>query len=285
MKNLIVVDSSADLATKVAAYNIANNDINLASVPLKIITEKREYVDDENLDIVQMINELEAYKGRSSSSCPNVSDWLDAFGDAEQIFCITITSGLSGSYNSACMAKEEYEQKHSFRKVYVIDSLSTGPEMALIADKLAELIQAGESFGDICQKINDYKKKTGLIFMLESMNNLAHNGRVNHIVAKLAGFLGIRVIGKAGDEGTLQQLEKCRGEEKALTAVVDQMVSLGFSGGRVKIADCLNPNASEKLRNLLKKQFNGVDIENYPCRGLCSFYAERGGLIIGFEKE
>jgi len=280
MNYLIVADSSADLATSTKTFNNAD----FSSVPLKIITSENEYVDDANLNVEKMVSELQHYKGRSSSSCPNPSDWLEAFGDAERVFCITITSGLSGSCNSATMAKEEYESAHPDRKVFVIDSLSTGPEMALIIDKLAALISENLSFEDICHKIKNYQENTGLIFMLESMKNLANNGRVSPLVAKLAGILGIRVIGKASDVGTLEQLEKCRGEAKALPAIVDQMVGLGYKGGRVKIAHCLNENAASKLKSLVKQEYSNAEIEIYPCRGLCSFYAERGGLLIGFEK-
>ncbi len=278
MNYRIVADSSADLAIK--AINIPT----LVSVPLKIITAEAEYVDDASLDTGKMVSALESYKGRSSSSCPNVSDWIEAFGDADIVFCITITSGLSGSYNSASAAKEEYESEHPERKVFVIDSLSTGPEMALIEEKLCRLIEDGLPFEEICASIKAYQKKTGLLFMLESMKNLANNGRVSPIVAKLAGMLGIRVIGKASDVGTLEQLEKSRGETKALPAIIEQMKALGFDGGRVKIAHCMNPEGAEKLKALLESAYPSVEIDVYPCRGLCSFYAERGGLLVGFEK-
>lgn len=280
MNYLIIADSSADFAKRSTADSL----IPFASVPLKIITSQKEYVDDDVLNVEQMVNELEAYKGRSSSSCPNPSDWLEAFGSAENVFCITITSGLSGSYNSACMAKAEYEELHPDRKVFVIDSLSTGPEMGLIVDKLEELINSGKSFEEICAEIKEYQSRTGLLFMLESMQNLANNGRVSPLVAKLAGILGIRVIGKASDVGTLEQLEKCRGEAKALPAFFEQMKSLGYRGGKVKIAHCLNESAANKLNEIIKKEFSDAKTEIYPCRGLCSFYAERGGLLVGFEK-
>ncbi len=281
MKYLIVADSSADLAKN----NYANVVTPICSVPLKIITSLKEYVDDEKLNVEVMVNELEDYKGRSSSSCPNPSDWLEAFGDAECIFCVTITSGLSGSYNSACMAKEEYEGQHPDRKVCVIDSLSTGPEMSLIVDKLEKLIESGADFEGICKEIMQYQTKTGLLFMLESMKNLANNGRVSPLVAKLAGILGIRVIGKASAVGTLEQLEKVRGESKALPAILEQMKSLGYAGGKVKIAHCINPRAAQTLAELIKREFKKSDVKIYPCRGLCSFYAERGGLLVGFEKK
>lgn len=276
MKTRIVTDSSSDILTL--------PKVEFASAPLKIITAEKEYIDDERLNVRQMVDELSEYNGKSSTSCPNPADWLNAFGDAEQIFCITITGTLSGAYNAACAAKNSYEEMYPERKVFVLNSLSTGPEMRLIVDKLQELIGEKKDFYVICDTITQYSKKTGLMFMLESMKNLANNGRVHSIVAKTAGLLGIRVVGKASDKGDLEPLNKCRGEKNALKTIVQQMKNLGYSGGKVRIAHCFNDDAGEALKELIKKEFSKAQIKISKCRGLCSFYAEKGGLLVGFEK-
>lgn len=272
----IVADSSADLHIL--------EGIAFACAPLKIITDEEEYVDNKSLDVRRMVTRLLNYKGRSSTSCPNPQDWLKAFGDAENIFCITITATLSGSFNAATVAKELYEELYPERKVYVINSLSTGPEMKLMAEKIIELISAGEKFDSICQKVEQYKETTGLLFMLESMKNLANNGRVNPVVAKAAGLLGIRVVGKASEQGDLQPLEKCRGQEKALKTIVQIMKSDGVLNGKVRITHCFNELAAARLSELLHEVCGEIDVEIYYCGGLCSFYAEQGGMIIGYEK-
>jgi DegV family protein with EDD domain len=230
-----------------------------------------------------MVDYLSNYKGKSSTSCPNCEDWLDAFGDAENIFCVTITSNLSGSYNAAMLAKDTYETEHPDRKVYVFDSLSAGPELRLIVEKLAELINEYGDFEKVCETICEYTKSTGLLFMLESMKNLANNGRVSPIVAKAAGLLGIRIVGKASDVGTLEVMEKCRGEKKALPAIVQKMREIGYKDGKVIIDHCFNPDAAQKLKELILENFQNAKIIIGKCRGLCSFYAEKGGLLIGFE--
>ncbi len=273
----IVADSSADMQKL--------NNTEFCSVPLKIITEEKEYIDDKDLDVSGMVSDLSKLNGKSSTACPSVGDWLEAFGDAEEIFCITITSGLSGCYNSAVIAKREYEEKYPDRKVFVIDSLSTGPEMKLIAEKLEEYILNGESFSDICKKIKLYLNKTGLLFMLRSLKNLANNGRVSKIIAKAVGVLGIRIVGRASDVGELEQLSKNRGEKNGLTALFETMKSLGYNGGKVRLAHCNNENGAKELELIIRDEFSGADIEIYPCRGLCSFYAEEGGILLGFEKE
>lgn len=272
----IVADSASDL--------LSLKGVPFAYAPLKIITAEKEYTDNDNLNVDDMVESLLAYKGRSSTSCPNSEDWIRAFGDAEYIFCVTITGTLSGSYNAANVAKKLYEEMYPERKVFVINSLSTGPEMKLIIEKLTELILEGEDYETICKMITEYCENTGLLFMLESTKNLANNGRVNPLVAKAAGFLGIRIVGMASEIGDLKILDKCRGREKALETIVLRMSELGLKKGRISIGHCLNEEAAKLLEGKINSAFSGATVEIYQLRGLCSFYAEKGGLIIGFEK-
>ena len=272
----IVADSSADITEL--------DGVSFESVPLKIITDEKQYVDNEELDVYEMVDALSRYKGRSSTSCPNADDWLRSFGDAEWVFCVTITGTLSGSCNSARAAASLYEEEYPDRRVFVLDSLSTGPETALMVDKIREFVLAGKSFDEICEAVSSYSRNTGLLFMLESMRNLANNGRVSPLVAKMAGILGIRVVGMASERGDLSVLDKCRGELKALESLVGRMKELGLEKGRVWIAHCFNEGAANSLKEMIKKDFSAVQVKLYRCRGLCSFYTERGGLLVGFEK-
>ena len=273
----IVADSSSDL------FHL--DSVDFAAAPLKIITADAEYVDDESLDVEGMVTTLLRYKGKSSTSCPNVDDWLGVFGDADEVYCFTITAELSGSYNAAMVAKRQYEEEHPGRRVFVLNSLSAGPEVCLIIEHLQELILEGKEFDEICEEIQAYREKTGLVFTLESMKNLANNGRVSPIVAKMAGLLNIRVVGKASEQGDLEPLAKCRGEQKALEAIVEQMKNEGLKRGKVRIAHCFNETAARRLKEMIREKFAGaVHVKLYRCRGLCSFYAEKGGMLIGFEK-
>ena len=206
------------------------------------------------------------------------------FGDAEDVFCVAITSGLPGSYNAACVAKEMYETEHPSRRVFVIDSLSAGPELTLLVEKLEELIVAGKSFEEICAYMPEYQKKTGLLFMLESLNNFAANGRVSPAVARIAGVLGIRIVGKASDAGTLEPTDKCRGEEKSLKTILKHLKESGLKTGKVILAHCLNESAANTLKNMIETDLPGVAVKICKNLGLCSFYAEKGGLLVGFEK-
>ena len=275
-KMKIVADSSANL--------MALPHVAFDAAPLKIITAEREFVDSPELDVEAMIDYFGGYKEKSQTSCPNPDDWMKAFGDGEDIFCVTITSGLSGSYNAACIAKDMYEEAHPGRRVYVIDSLSAGPELTLIVEKLQELILAGKDYEQICQAMPEYTQKTGLLFMLESLNNFAANGRVSPAVAKIAGVLGIRIVGKASDVGTLEPTDKCRGEAKSLSTLLANLKKNGLHSGKVQIAHCRNEKAALTLKSMIQAELPGVTVNIGKNLGLCSYYAERGGLLVGYEK-
>ncbi len=272
----IVADSSCDL--------FALKDIAYACAPMKIITDEREFLDNASLDVDDMVQYLYQYKGKSGSSCPNANDWLSAFGDADDIFCVTITSGLSGSYNSACVAKKIYESENEGKRVHVFDTLSAGPEITLVVHKIEECIKRGMSYEDICDSVTEYMKKTGLVFMLKSLKNFANNGRVSPVVAKLVGIAGICIVGKASSEGTLEPMHKCRGERRSIETLVKDLGEGGFCSGRISIGHCQNESAAKRLKELILAKFKDAQVEIHALRGLCSFYAEKGGILVGFEK-
>lgn len=275
MKSKIVVDSAANL------YQMEG--IDFACAPIKVVTEEQEYPDDGRLDAVQVAETLRSYKGRSSTSCPNVGDWLAAYQGADQVFAITITGTLSGSYNAALLAAQDYQQENPEAKVYVLDSLSAGPELQLLAERLRALFDAGTPFEEICVQMEEYKQHTHLLFSLESLNNLARNGRVSPAVATVARMLGIRVVGTASLSGELEVLVKTRGEHGALERIVLEMKARGFVDGPVRILHCSNPAAATRLKNMITTVFEGAEVQIMPCGVLCSYYAELGGLMIGFE--
>jgi DegV family protein with EDD domain len=270
----LVADSSA---------NVYAMPLNYANVPLTINTANDEFVDDGTLDVADMVERIRLTKGKSGTSCPNVFNWLRAFEGADRIFAVTITGNLSGSCAACRQAAQDYEQNNPGAKVCVIDSLSAGPELGLILNKLARWIGEGREFEQMVADIAEYMTHTHLSFSLESLTNLARNGRVNPAVAKIAGVLGIRVVGVASDVGTLEPLHKIRGEKKALEALYQDMKDRGYKGGKVRIANCFNEPAGQTLEGLIRAQFPQAEVSHEKCGGLCSFYAEKGGLLVGYE--
>ena len=277
MKIKLVADSSANVKTLEGA--------NFSSVPLTILLDEKPYVDGEGLDVPALLDDLRHFKGKTSTACPSVQDWLDAFEDADVVLGAAITSNLSGCWNAASIASQEYTEAHPDRKVFILDTLSTGPEMELILEKYIELLAAGKGFEEIVEEVKAYSASTHLLFSLESLSNLARNGRVSPLVAKAAGLLGIRVVGKASDVGTLEPMHKPRGEKKAVQLLVKLMTEMGYRGGKVRVSHTYNPGAAEAFTALLQEQFPACDLTVRLNTGLCSYYAEEGGLLVGFETE
>lgn len=273
----IVADSSSDLFTLPG--------IDYRTVPLKVMFGSREYVDELGTDVEQMVLALQEHVGPSTTSCPNVHEWSSAFEGADEVFAVTISSGLSASYASADMAAQEYMQANPSARVRIFDSHATGPVERLIIEKLRDGIIAGKTFDEIEAETADYQKRLRILYSLESLNNLARNGRVNAHVARIAGALNIRVIGHASNEGTVELLHTCHGEKRALKAIVKEMQARGCKGGTVHIDHCLNHKAALKLKTLMENEFPGIDVHVNPCGALCSYYADMGGLIIGYEAE
>ena len=274
MKFRIVADSSSNV--------LAMDGVNYTTVPMKVVADK-EYVDDAQLNLAEMVEGLRNHKGKSGSSCPNVGEWLEAFEDAEYVFGLTITKHLSGSYNAAQQAAETYMEEHPDRKVFIVDSLSTGPEMMMIVDKILECQANGDDFETTKAKVLEYNNHNHTLFCLESMMNLARNGRVPMAVAKIAGMLGIRVVGDV-EGGEITPVHKPRGAKKATQALVEMMQERGFQDGNLlRIAHCFAEEQALALRDAAKEIWPNLRFMLEPTTALCSFYAEAGGLIIGFE--
>ena len=271
----IIADSSSDLMTMTEA--------DYASVPLKITAGDYTWSDDEHVNLDHMLEFLRSHKGPSSSACPSPEEWREAFGDAQHVFCITITSGLSGCYNSACLAARQYQEDYPDRRVHVIDSLSTGPEMALIAQKLAELCQSCDCFDMVVREITAYQKRTHLTFALQSLHNFVANGRISPVVGAMVGMLGIRIVGVASEQGTLQPVAKCRSDRKAIAEIVKVMKERGFNGGKVIIDHCRNLDIANTMKEAILSVWAEAKVTIGKTHALCSFYAEEGGMLVGFE--
>ena len=274
MRYIIVSDSSSNLFTIPG--------VEYRTVPMKVIAEK-EFVDAPGLDVAGMVADLKKYKGKSGSSCPNVQEWVDMFEGADAVFCVTISKNLSGSYNSAKQAVETWLEENPGKRGFVFDTLTAGPEQAMLCEKIGQLISEGLGFDAIVEKANDYSDHMHIMFRLQSLTNLARNGRVNPAVAKIVGALGIRVLGDA-EGGQIIPIHKVRGDKKAIPVLVEMMKERGFYDGAIlRIAHCLGEEPALLLRDAVKAEFPNMKFILEPTTALCSFYAEEGGLMIAFE--
>ncbi|MEI4322165.1 DegV family protein [Streptococcus suis] len=275
----IVADSGCDYRQ---LANLAP-DTEFISVPLTIQVGEQAFVDDASLDIDHMMEVMEASKSVAGSACPSPQAYQAAFEGAENIIVVTITGGLSGSFNAARVARDMYIEEHPNVNIHLIDSLSASGEMDLLVDEINRLIGAGLDFPQVVEAITHYREHSKLLFVLAKVDNLVKNGRLSKLVGTVVGLLNIRMVGEASAEGKLELLQKARGHKKSVTAAFEEMKKAGYDGGRIVMAHRNNAKFFQQFSELVKASFPTAVIDEVATSGLCSFYAEEGGLLMGYE--
>ena len=273
MKYQILVDSASDLLSDY----LVDSEIGFKVIPLTINVGDNEYVDNDDLDIKKMLDDMHASK-KSSSACPAPESFLKEFDNAEYTFIVTITSKLSGCYNSAVVAKNSYSKPEN---ICVIDSKAVSGTEILLVDKLVELIKQDLPYQQICEEINAYRDKKSLYFILQKFDNLVNNGRMSKIAGLIASKLVIRPICIA-HEGEIKMAKKIIGIKNAFSKLV-QMISekaKDFSKETLIITHCYAEEEANYIKNDLEKKCNFKEIRVQSMRGLCSYYALEKGLII-----
>ena len=278
----IIADSSCDLFSLEKEEGEAIRNIGFATVPFTIRIGDREYTDNEHINVDEMLTDNETHKEAAQTACPSPEDWRKLFEKGDQILAFTISSHLSGSYNSACAAREMILEEQPERKIAVIDTLATGPETVLIIRRAVSLILQGKPFEEIVPLLEETAQKTHIIFALSSYHNLIKNGRVSRLVGLIAGHLGFWGIGIGSDEGEIAMRGKVRGQKGMVRMLADEIRKIGLAGRQVVISHCLNEEAALALKEQLCAAFRELQVTSLPTRGLDSFYAERHGLIVAF---
>ena len=276
----IVADSSCDL-TSLAHLS---SDLQFGRAPLRILVGDTEYVDEAGLDTRAMMDAVYAFKGKTGSACPSPEEYADHCRSADETYIVTISSNLSGSYNSAVLARDLVLAESPEKKIHVFNTLTAGPELSLIVEEIARLASSGLPFEMVCAEVERYMQRTTLLFQLNSLENLTKNGRVSKMAGMTAKLLGIHMIGIASDVGTVQPLHKCRGTEKTYRLVLQEMRERGFIGGRVILGHAFQEKGADMMKSMILEEFPSARITVMPLSGLCCYYAEEGGLLIGFER-
>ena len=275
----IVADSGCDYRT---IENLAVDTL-FESVPLTIQVGDEIFIDNAQLNIDDMMEKMYATSSASKSACPSPDDYMKAFDGASNIFVVTITGTLSGSHNSAQVAKKLYLEEHPNVNIHIIDTLSAGGENDLIIKKLNLLIGQGLSYEEVVTEITAYQAKTKLLFVLSKVDNLVKNGRLSKLLGAVVGLLNIRMVGEASQDGKLELLQKARGAKKSLIAAFDELIKAGYAGGQIIIAHRNNLKFCQQFSEMVREKFPQAVIEVIPTSGLCSFYAEENGLLMGYE--
>ncbi|WP_342989618.1 DegV family protein [Streptococcus anginosus] len=275
----IVADSGCDYRT---IENLAVDTL-FESVPLTIQVGDEIFIDNAQLNIDDMMEKMYATSSASKSACPSPDDYMKAFDGASNIFVVTITGTLSGSHNSAQVAKKLYIEEHPNVNIHIIDTLSAGGENDLIIKNLNLLIGQGLSYEEVVTEITAYQAKTKLLFVLAKVDNLVKNGRLSKLLGAVVGLLNIRMVGEASQDGKLELLQKARGAKKSLIAAFDELIKTGYAGGQIIIAHRNNLKFCQQFSEMVRERFPQAVIEVIPTSGLCSFYAEENGLLMGYE--
>ncbi len=274
----IVSDTSCDLYSLEGGRDV----FDFATIPFSIRIGDREYIDDEDMPVEEMLTANESHAEMAQTSCPSPEDWREKFAPEGPTLAFTIPSALSGSYNSACTAKQMLQEEEPGKQIAVIDSKATGPEVAMLILKARELILEGKVFGEIEKTLNREAERIHTVFALASYHNLIKAGRVNRLIGFIAGHLGFWGIGIGSDEGEIAIRGKARGDKSMIRFLVDEMKKIGTAGKEFFISHCQNEKCSLALKEQIEEAFRGVKVTLMAARGLDSFYAERRGLIVGF---
>ena len=278
MKWKIVSDSSCDLR----GPDMACEEAGFSTVPFFIRIGEKEYVDAEDMNAAEMVAAMELCPELGSTACPAPMAWCDEFREAEQVIAITISKNLSGSFSSAVAGRDLSLAEDPNRRIAVLNSRSTGPALAMCIGHMIEWIKEGHPFEQVAEKATDLLRNTKTIFTLSCFDNLVKNGRMSKFTGFVAKKLGMWGIGIGNPEGRIEMKGKTRGVNRVVNAIIEDMRERGFRAQEVIISHCQNPALAEKLRERVLEHWENAKITVLMTRGLDSFYAERGGLIVAY---
>jgi len=276
----IVGDSSCDVTKEMMkAYGIA-------IAPLSFTLDGIEYIDDDQLDLENYLKKIDESPNTPKSACPSISDYMSLFeGGHECTFVVTLSTELSGSYNSAMNAREMFLEENPTKKVHVIDSRGAASGEVLMALKLVELAESGLGFEEVVEKIEKYRDENKVIFVLDKIDTLEKNGRLSVMKAKIVRALNLKLILMATNEGAIDLRDKARGTKKALKKMVEIM------GKEKEITDDLTiviahtqaKERAEDVKALIEATYSHYkEIIIVPTKGLSSTYANVGGIIVSY---
>ena len=274
----IVSDSCCDLYSLEGGEGI----VDFATIPFSIRIGDREYIDDESISVEEMLTANENHSEMAQTACPAPGQWREKFEPEGPVLAFTISGALSGSYNSACIAKQMLLEDEPDKQIAIIDSKATGPEVAMLIMKARDLILEGRTIGEIETALNREADRIHTVFALASYHNLIKSGRVNRLIGLIAGHLGFWGIGIGSDEGEINIRGKARGDRSMIRFLVEEIRKVGTAGKEILISHCMNEKCAQALKQQLEETFNGIRVILMRTRGLDSFYAERRGLIVGF---
>ena len=275
----IIADSSCELPSSL------REDKRFSLIPFSMEVDGVSYKDNKNLNIKSFLESIAKSKTCPKSSCPSPDLFLRQFETgAKRVYVITISGKLSGCYNSAMLAKQMYEEEHSDKQIFVIDSQSASGGECLLALKAHELEEEGYSFDEICVRLSNYRDRISTYFVLDNIETLRKNGRLSRLRALAANTLHIKPL-LAGDKGDIIQLDRAIGLRKAWDCMVKRIATetaniTDMKNRRLIITHCNNYKGAKLVRDMLKSCTDFKEYIIMNTSGLSSLYANEGGIIV-----
>lgn len=278
MSYRIIGDSSTDLSDEL------KQNPNIKIVPLTLMLDNVSIVDDENFDQLSFLKSVKASPSGPKSACPSPEDFMKHFNIDGHIYVITLSSQLSGSYNSAELAKKLYLEEHPDKQIDIIDSRSASVGQTLILKKIMELEEAGESFDNIVRIVDEYRDGMITKFVLESLETFRKNGRLSGLQAVIANALNIKPVMGSTPDGYIHKVDQARGIVKALLAMVKSMEQdvIKPQERTLGIAHCNNRERAEFMKEEIMKRIPFKDCFIVNTAGVSSMYANEGGIITAY---
>lgn len=275
----IVADSSCELSEQM------KETINIKVVPLTMQLGEKQFIDNERLDVKDYVKQMGQCKTAPKTACPSPEEYMKAYeGKEETVLVVTLSSQLSGSFNSAMIAKNIFLEDIGDKFIHVFNSFSASVGETLISLKINELACSSLGNIELVEKVSKYIKEMKTFFLLENLEHLAKAGRLNPIIAKVASMLSIKAIMGSTEEGSIRLVEKARGYKKAFRRFVD---IVGEEGNNLEekilgIAHCNCLEKAVKFKEEVLKKYSFKEVVIVEMAGLSSSYADDGGLVIAF---
>ena len=274
----IVCDSCTDLTEedlKKGCYTL---------VPLTLLVDGEEIIDDETFDQADFLAKVAASKESVKSACPAPESYMEAYPKADDIYVVTLSAELSGSYNSAVLGKNLYEEENGTKNIHVVNSRGAATTQVLIARKLNEYASQGMPFEEVVDKIEEYTTSLRTYFVLETLEVLRKNGRLSRLSATIAGALNIKPVMIGTRDGVIQKAAQARGMKKALAKMVEHMGSEGrdLTRRQFVISHCNCYERAVYVKELIKKHLHAEDVDIVDTKGVSSLYACDGGIIVSY---
>lgn len=273
----LVVDSGCELIPELSQA------LPTETVPLTMTVGDQSFSDSAGLDVNDFLRRMNAYAGQSRSSCPAPGEYAKKFSGGDTTFAVTLSSRLSGSYDSAMNGKRIAEE--SGADVHVFDSKSASAGQLLIGLKIKEFIELGYNKSQIIQNIDRVIQNMKTFFVLENLENLVKNGRISKAVGHIASVLNFRAILGSDGDGNIAYFSKARGTKLAAEKLADMIGKYGrsFWNKTLVISHCNNYEHARRLMLLAKERYGFKNTYLAATRGLSSMYANNGGIIIAFD--